>query len=71
MLVDGPSKADAAKLSGRTRQNDIAVFRGPDELAGRLCRVRIVDSTPLTLFGELLRARADHRDAENTERRQL
>ena len=54
VLADGPSKADAAKLSGRTRQNDIVVFRGTDELAGRLCRVRIVDSTPLTLFGELV-----------------
>ena len=54
VLADGPSKADAAKLSGRTRGNDIVVFQGRDELAGRLCRVCIVDSTPLTLFGELV-----------------
>lgn len=60
VLADGPSKADATKLSGRTRQNDIVVFEGADELTGRLCHVRLVDSTPLTLFGELARVAAHH-----------
>jgi len=52
VLADGPSKGDATKLSGRTRQNDIVVFEGGRDLVGRLCTTRIVDSTPLTLFGE-------------------
>ncbi|MHC4479764.1 MAG: tRNA (N6-isopentenyl adenosine(37)-C2)-methylthiotransferase MiaB [Planctomycetota bacterium] len=52
VLVDGPSKADAAKLSGRTRGNDIVVFSGAHGLSGRLQEVRITDSTALTLFGE-------------------
>lgn len=51
ILVDGVSKGDETKLSGRTRQNDIVAFEGPQELAGQLHRVRIVDFTPLTLFG--------------------
>lgn len=52
VLVDGPSKGDPAKLSGRTRGNDIVVFEGGPELAGRLVRVRLTGSTALTLFGE-------------------
>ncbi len=58
VLVDGPSKGDPAKLSGRTRQNDIVVLEGDRGLAGRLCTARIVNSTPLTLFAELAGAAA-------------
>ena len=54
VLVDGVSKGDPRKLSGRTRQNDIVVFEGSEELVGRLCTVRLTDSTPLTLFGAVL-----------------
>ena len=53
VLVDGPSKKDSSRLSGRTRQNHIVVFRGSAGLTGRLVRVRVTDSTPLTLFGEI------------------
>jgi tRNA-2-methylthio-N6-dimethylallyladenosine synthase len=56
VLVDGPSKGDATKLSGRTRGNDIVVFEGAERLAGRLMRVRLTDSTALTLFGLLASA---------------
>jgi len=67
VLVDGPSKGDAAKLSGRTRQNDIVVFEGGKDLIGRLCMVRIVDSTPLTLFGEpAAKHSIDHDDTTST-----
>ena len=52
VLVDGISKKDPANLSGRTRQNDIVVFKGPESLASRLVRLRITGCTPLTLFGE-------------------
>ncbi len=53
VLADGPSKGDASKLSGRTRQNDIVVFESAEDLTGALCTVRLTDSTPLTLFGDL------------------
>jgi tRNA-2-methylthio-N6-dimethylallyladenosine synthase len=51
VLVNERSKADPARLSGRTRQNDIVVFEGSDDMIGTLCNVRIRESTALTLFG--------------------
>jgi len=54
VMVDGASKTDRSKVSGRTRQNDIVVFDGTEELHGRLCVVEIVDATALTLFGRRL-----------------
>jgi tRNA-2-methylthio-N6-dimethylallyladenosine synthase len=54
VLADGPSKSDQRRLSGRTRGNDIVVFGGARTLAGKPVRVKINDSTPLTLFGELV-----------------
>ena len=67
VLVDGPSKSDPAKLSGRTRQNDIVVFTGDGSLAGTLGTVRLTDSTVLTLFGELRQATVEHGGTEGTE----
>ncbi|MFO7898401.1 MAG: tRNA (N6-isopentenyl adenosine(37)-C2)-methylthiotransferase MiaB [Planctomycetota bacterium] len=58
VLVEGPSKRDASRLSGRTRGNDIVVFPAPEEsapAAGERVAVRITDSTPLTLMGRLAR----------------
>jgi len=43
----------ADQLTGRTRGDEIVVFRGPESLIGRLTHVRITDATPLTLHGEL------------------
>lgn len=51
VLVEGTSKGDSRKLTGRTRQNDIVVFEGAQRLSGELCRVKVVDATALTLFG--------------------
>jgi len=50
VLVEGTSKGDSRKLTGRTRQNDIVVFEGPQHLCGELCRVEVVNATALTLF---------------------
>ncbi len=50
VLAEGPSKSDSEKLTGRTRQNQIVVFDGPPNLAGRLINVTVYDSTDLTLF---------------------
>jgi tRNA-2-methylthio-N6-dimethylallyladenosine synthase len=55
ILVEGPSKNDSSRLTGRTRRNDIVVFEGPPECTGRLVEVRIEDCTPLTLSGALCR----------------
>jgi len=51
VLVEGPSKSDRTRLAGRARANHIVVFAGPKSLIGKLARVRIESSTPLTLFG--------------------
>lgn len=60
VLVEGISKSDTGRLSGRTRQNMIVVFDLPDgsnqgylssSLPGKLVDIKIVDSTDLTLFG--------------------
>jgi tRNA-2-methylthio-N6-dimethylallyladenosine synthase len=53
VLVEGPSKSNRTKLTGRARTNHIVVFAGPKSLIGRLARVRIESSTPLTLFGSV------------------
>ncbi len=51
VLVEGTSKTDESRLTGRTRQNQIVVFSGSSSLLGKLINVDIVDSTVLTLFG--------------------
>jgi tRNA-2-methylthio-N6-dimethylallyladenosine synthase len=53
VLVEGPSKRNPDKLTGRTRQNHIAVFDGESELVGSLVKVTVMEATPLTLFCEL------------------
>jgi tRNA-2-methylthio-N6-dimethylallyladenosine synthase len=53
VLVEGVSKRDKAKLTGRTRTNRIVVFEGDESLAGKFVNVRIDSSTPLTLFGHI------------------
>lgn len=54
VLVEGVSKRDARRLTGRARTNHIVVFESAASLAGKLVRVRITDSTPLTLAGEIV-----------------
>ncbi len=62
VLVEGPSKKahvnptdgdDNPQLVGRTSGDHIVVFNGPLSMAGRFAEVRIVRTSPLTLFGEL------------------
>lgn len=57
VLVEGPSKKDPTRLSGRTGQNRIVVFEGDGAaLVGRRVAVRIVAANTWTLFGEPLEA---------------
>ena len=60
VLVEGTSKSNTGRLSGRTRQNHIVVFNLPEgcnqadlssSLPGKLVDINVVDSTDLTLFG--------------------
>jgi tRNA-2-methylthio-N6-dimethylallyladenosine synthase len=56
VLVDGPSKKDPAVLSGRTRQNRLVHFVGPDgvNMVGALVDVRITDAAPHWLRGDFV-----------------
>jgi tRNA-2-methylthio-N6-dimethylallyladenosine synthase len=63
VLVEGLSKkarvnatdpADHPQLVGRTATDYIVVFNGDPALAGQFADVRITETSPLTLFGELI-----------------
>jgi tRNA-2-methylthio-N6-dimethylallyladenosine synthase len=53
VLVEGTSKHDPTKLTGRSRANHIVAFPGDPTLAGQTVAVEIASSTPLTLFGRI------------------
>jgi tRNA-2-methylthio-N6-dimethylallyladenosine synthase len=62
VLVEGLSKKahvnptddqNQPQLVGRTATDYIVVFNGNPALAGRFVDVRITETSPLTLFGEL------------------
>jgi tRNA-2-methylthio-N6-dimethylallyladenosine synthase len=63
VLVEGPSRRDGSRLTGRLRTNQIAVFTGPESLAGELARVRVESATALTLAGTLVTNEGDSRSA--------
>ncbi|MGM0501400.1 MAG: tRNA (N6-isopentenyl adenosine(37)-C2)-methylthiotransferase MiaB [Bacillota bacterium] len=54
VLVDGPSKKDPNKLSGRSRTNKIVIFNGDKNLTGQIVNVIINKAHSWTLFGELV-----------------
>jgi len=54
VLVEGPSRMSDKELVGRTRNNTSCVFPGGDGLAGKIVNVRIKDSSPYTLKGEIV-----------------
>ena len=51
MLVEGVSRRDPARYTGRTACNQIVAFPGSPELVGRLIRVKVDETTALTLLG--------------------
>jgi tRNA-2-methylthio-N6-dimethylallyladenosine synthase len=62
VLVEGLSKkahrnpcgsVAMPQLVGRTAEDWIVVFNGPLSLAGEFAKVKIINTSPLTLFGEL------------------
>jgi len=52
ILVEGPSKKNPARMSGRTRSNKIVVFDGSARHGGRLLDVKIIRAGPFTLYGD-------------------
>ncbi len=62
VLVEGPSKSAARdaehgpvlQLTGRTHDDRIVVFDGTSRLVGRFVPVAVRESSPVTLFGEVV-----------------
>ena len=52
VLVEGFSKRSRSQLCGRTEQNKMVVFDKGSHHIGEMVRVKIVNSTSATLFGE-------------------
>lgn len=54
VLVEGPSKTDPNRLMGRTRENKLVNFDGPEDLIGKLVQVKIVEARTFSLNGEVV-----------------
>jgi tRNA-2-methylthio-N6-dimethylallyladenosine synthase len=55
VLVEGVSRKDASRLTGRTRSNKIVHFAGPDALVGELHGVMISEAGFVSLRGDPVR----------------
>lgn len=55
LMVEGPSKRNPARWSGRTDTFKLAVFEPQSSVkCGDLVKVKIVRATPMTLYGEII-----------------
>lgn len=57
VLVEGRSKRNESRLTGRTRNNKVVNFDSPlpeEQLAGKLVQVKITDPQPFSLLGQLV-----------------
>jgi tRNA-2-methylthio-N6-dimethylallyladenosine synthase len=52
VLVEGPSKRNPDRLSGRTRTNKIVVYPGAPRHIGQVLPIRIDRAMPFTLYGD-------------------
>jgi tRNA-2-methylthio-N6-dimethylallyladenosine synthase len=52
ILVEGPSRRNAARSEGRTRSNKIVVFPGSERHHGQLLDLRIERAGSFTLYGD-------------------
>ncbi|QGT99439.1 tRNA-i(6)A37 methylthiotransferase [Candidatus Syntrophocurvum alkaliphilum] len=52
ILVEGTSKTNTERLTGRTRCNRIIIFSGSKDLIGQLINVRIEEGKTFSLFGD-------------------
>jgi tRNA-2-methylthio-N6-dimethylallyladenosine synthase len=53
ILVDGPSKTNPDRLTGRTRTNHIVIFSGTKDLIGKPINVKITAGKTFSIFGEI------------------
>jgi tRNA-2-methylthio-N6-dimethylallyladenosine synthase len=53
VLVERHARKDGNELAGRTENNRVVNFAGPDSLIGRFAEVRITEALPNSLRGEL------------------
>ena len=53
VLVEGPSKTDPTRLTGRTEKGRLVHFVGPESLVGKHANVKITDVQTHSFFGEL------------------
>jgi tRNA-2-methylthio-N6-dimethylallyladenosine synthase len=56
ILVEGGAKLGRGQMMGRTRTNRIVNFVGPEELCGKLAKVRIAAAGANSLLGDLIAA---------------
>ena len=54
VLVEGYSKTDKTKLTGRSERNRLVHFEGDESLIGKLVKVKIVHGDLHALYGELI-----------------
>ena len=54
VLVEGPSKNDETKFTGRTRNGKLVNFSGENVKVGDLINVKIVRAQPFSLIGEVI-----------------
>lgn len=54
VLVEGPSKTNPRRLTGRTRGNELVVFDGQPDQIGTLAKVKIIEAGSWTLVGEIV-----------------
>jgi tRNA-2-methylthio-N6-dimethylallyladenosine synthase len=52
ILVEGPSKKNAARMSGRTRCNKIVLFDGTERHRGQIMELKITRTGSFTLYGD-------------------
>ena len=52
ILVEGPSRKNPARLTGRTRCNNIVVFDGSERHRGQVMDVKITRAGSFTLYGD-------------------
>ncbi|NSB14829.1 tRNA (N6-isopentenyl adenosine(37)-C2)-methylthiotransferase MiaB [Clostridium beijerinckii] len=53
VLVEGYSKNDESKLTGRTRNGRLVNFEGGEDLIGKLVNVKIIKANSFSLIGEV------------------
>ena len=54
VLVEGPSRRNEEKMTGRISENKVVIFKGDHSLKGTFVKVKIVTAKTWTLYGELV-----------------